>query len=786
MGINEEFVQLRRQIIGAEFVHLNEAQKKAVLKTEGPVLLLAGAGSGKTTVIINRIQNILKYGSGSDSTHVPSGVTEDYLNAMRDYIKDPKEEDRQFVESLCRVGVPRPYEVLAITFTNKAAGELKHRLESVIGETAADVWAHTFHSACLRILRRDIEKLGYSKSFTIYDEDDKKKIITETIKTLNLDEKRFDIKGVVGEISRAKDKFENAEEYAANTGEDFYKQQVARIFDAYQNRMRQANALDFDDIIIKAVELLYDFPEVLEYYQSKFKYVLVDEYQDTNHAQYLLCSLLAGGQKNLCVVGDDDQSIYKFRGATIKNILDFEKQYKNALTIRLEQNYRSTSNILSAANEVIAQNTQRKGKTLWTDNIGGDKIKLYYGESQEDEAQYIAKEILKGFKNGDKLSDFTVLYRSHVLSNPIENAFKRNGIQYRIVSGLRFFDRAEVKDMLAYLWIINNTSDEVRLKRIINVPPRKIGGRTLELVEQVATENGISQYDACKRAQQFPELSKSAMQLAVFVNMIEDFKVAQYEKTIEELYDMVLKKTGYMDMLLMQSEKDGKARLENVLELKSNILEYSTRTETPTLGGFLEEIALFTDLDRYDTEADAVTMMTMHSAKGLEFNVVFICGAEDGIFPSHRSVDSAQELEEERRLCYVAMTRAKKTLHITGAKRRVIYGQTTYSKKSRFIDEIPEELIETIETSVLPPIRVKQQAEVRLTPRTSFVTKAADTGDFVSEFNKDDTVAHNAFGEGVVLKKTPIRGDMLLEIMFDTAGKKMMMEKTAAQYMKKI
>ena len=788
MDVRQKYLKLRRQIIASEFSHLNDMQQKAVLKTEGPLLLLAGAGSGKTTVIINRIVNILKYGCGSDCDYVPEWITQDHVDLMEAYIANPIEDLKEAMVNLCAVNPPRPYDVLAITFTNKAAGELKARLESAIGEEALNIWAHTFHAACIRILRQNIQLLGYSKEFTIYDEDDKKKLITTIVKELNMDEKRFDVRGIIGEISRAKDRFENEREYAVNANGDWYKSNVSKVYNIYASKMKEANALDFDDIIVKTVELLYDHEDVREYYQRKFKYVLVDEYQDTNHAQYLLCSLLAGGSENICVVGDDDQSIYKFRGATIKNIMEFEKQYTNAETIRLEQNYRSTTNILSAANEVIAYNTQRKGKTLWTKNGEGDKVKIYTGETQEEEAEYISKRVLEGVEKGVKLSDFTVLYRSHVLSNAIETAFKRHGIQYRIVSGLRFFDRAEVKDVLAYLWLISNPADTVRLKRIINVPARKIGAKTIENLDIVAETYGITHFEACERAHDFAELSKSADTLVNFAHLINKFRAKLEEQSVSDLYQDVIELTGYYGMLAAMNDKESKAKLENVLELKSNIIDYETRTEEPSLYGFLEEIALFTDMDRYDTDTEAVTLMTMHSAKGLEFNTVFLCGIEEGIFPSYRSMDDENELEEERRLCYVAMTRAKKTLHMCNCKRRVLYGQTSFNRPSRFLEEIPKQYVEEIKPKQPSFSAQPKQAMPRKigAPTTSMSFKSANTSSFVAQYKAGDSIEHTAFGAGKIVKTTPMGGDVLLEIMFDTAGKKMMMEKTAAKFMKKI
>ncbi|MBQ1271314.1 MAG: UvrD-helicase domain-containing protein, partial [Clostridia bacterium] len=681
------YSSIRRALIEREFSRLNDMQQKAVFKTEGPLLLLAGAGSGKTTVLINRIINLLRFGRAYESHYAPEWAGDAELTKLAHALNDDDSLDDPEIQRLCAVDPPRPYEIIAITFTNKAAGELKERLSAACGAAANDIWAHTFHSACTRILRREIQRLGFTSSFTIYDEDDRKKMLTNILKDLNYDPKRYEVKGIISEISRAKDNLMGPEDYAAQVGDDYYRKVVSRIYTEYQKRLLAANALDFDDIIFKTVELLQEFEEVRTYYQRKFKYVLVDEYQDTNHAQYVLCSILAGGYENLCVVGDDDQSIYKFRGATIENILEFEKQYTAAETIRLEQNYRSTSSILSAANSVISNNEARKGKTLWTENGTGDSVYLYVGDNQEEEGQFIAKSILEGQARGEKLNSFTILYRNHALSNSIEFALKRNGIPYRIVAGHRFADRAEVRDMVAYLWVVSNPADTIRLSRIINVPARKIGAKTVETLRAIADSEGTSMYDVAVRSDEYPDLARNVNALRAFTGMIDYFRDKKEQVPLAELYDELIVKSGYADYLGAQGI-EGRNRMENVLELKSSIIDYCEKNEEPTLEGFLEEWSLIADVDTFDAEAEAVTMMTMHSAKGLEFDTVFICGAEEGLFPSYRSMDSAEELEEERRICYVAMTRAKKKLFITSAKSRMLYGRTTFNKVSRFVDEI--------------------------------------------------------------------------------------------------
>ncbi|WP_458861711.1 ATP-dependent helicase [Acidaminobacterium chupaoyuni] len=784
-----KYSAMRQSIIEDEFSALNDMQRQAVFNTEGPMLLLAGAGSGKTTVLINRIINLLKYGRGYEAQEAPSWATEADLKRLAAYLAEPEETVPEEIAELCAVDPPKPYEIIAITFTNKAAKELKDRLEAACGEIAGQIWAHTFHSACIRILRQKGEAIGYGKNFTIYDEDDKKKVMAEALKELGFDEKKFDLRSVGGEISRAKDHLMTPADYLTAAGEDYYKKTVGRIYENYQNRLRSANALDFDDIIMKTVDLLRSNEDARLYYQRKFRYVLVDEYQDTNYAQYMLCSLLAGGYGNICVVGDDDQSIYKFRGATIENILQFEKQYDHARTIRLEQNYRSTSNILSAANEVIANNTERKGKKLWTENGDGDKVHFFTGENQEEEGQYISSEILKAYAQGQKFSDFAVLYRNHALSNSVETAFKRNAIPYRMVSGLRFFDRAEVKDMLAYLWVINNPSDTIRLRRIINNPPRKIGAKTLDHVTALAMEQNCPEYEIIRQAASYEGLGRAAEALSGFSQMIEELREKSQVLPLDELYDLLLEKNGYLEMLKNQNNNEARSREENILELKSNIVDFmKNHEEGAGLEEFLEEIALFTDIDRYDTQADAVTMMTMHSAKGLEFPVVFLCGFEEGIFPSYRSVDTPEELEEERRICYVAMTRAKRCLHISCAKRRMLYGQTAFAKPSRFVEEIPEEYLQTHKTE-----RPMRQNSPRIKPSVaktilkSSITLASSGGEKkeMISLRPGEKISHKAFGSGVVEAATPMGSDVLLEVKFDQVGTKMMMLKTASAFITK-
>ncbi len=777
---------LRRALIEREFSRLNDMQQKAVFKTEGPLLLLAGAGSGKTTVLINRIINLLRFGQGYECEYAPEYAGEEELMKLAAALNDSDSLDDPEIEALCAVDAPKPWEIIAITFTNKAAGELRDRLEAACGAAANDIWAHTFHTACTRILRRNIQRLGYSSNFTIYDDDDRKKVLSSVLKDMNYDPKRYDVKGIAAAISRAKDELVGPEEYAQSVEDDYYKKIVSRVYTAYQKELFTANALDFDDIIFKTVELLQTCGDVRAYYQRKFRYVLVDEYQDTNHAQYVLCSILAGGYENLCVVGDDDQSIYKFRGATIENILEFEHQYPSAVTIRLEQNYRSTSSILSAANSVIRRNTARKGKTLWTQNGEGTPVELYVGETQDDEGQFIARKIAEGVGAGEKLKSFTILYRNHALSNSIEQAMKRGGIPYRIVAGLRFFDRAEVRDMIAYLWVISNPADTVRLMRIINVPARKIGDRTVDTMVALAQQHGRTVFEIAEHCGDYPELSRSAAAISRFAELIHELRAMAEHTPLDELYDELVQKSGYAGYL-EQLGREGRMRLENVLELKSSILEYCEKTAEPSLEGFLEEISLLSDVDSLDREADAVTMMTMHSAKGLEFDTVFLCGAEEGVFPSYRSMDDPEELEEERRLCYVAMTRARKRLYITSAKRRLLYGQSLYGKLSRFVDEIDPSFLQRV-----GPRRPQRDAQTQIRParmpeRPSVTV--AHTGEEKNvrlDFKAGEAIVHKAFGAGKIKNVTPMGGDLLLEIEFGENGVKLMMAKTASQYITRV
>ena len=805
------FCKARRAAIALDFPNLNAEQKKAALATEGPLLLLAGAGSGKTTVLIHRIANLMKYGRGSDCDEVPDWVAPEDLAFLEDYVKRPDPAKKAEQERLCRVDPAAPWSIIAITFTNKAAGELKERLERMLGPEANDIWASTFHSACVRILRRDIERLGYGKSFTIYDTADSERVVKDIVKDFNLDEKAFAPRSILGYISRAKDAMKLGADYLAECEKagDFRLTRIAKVYVEYERRLKDANALDFDDIILHTVRLLQNFEDVRRYYQRKFRYVLIDEYQDTNNLQYLLASTLAGGYENICVVGDDDQSIYRFRGATIENILSFEGQYKGARVIRLEQNYRSTRNILNASNAVIRNNQGRKGKELWTDHGDGDKVVNYTAMNEHDEAQYVAAQILADYSAGRKWKDHAVLYRMNAQSNQIEQAFKRNGVPYRIIGGIRFFDRAEVKDMLAYLCVVNNPNDDLRLSRIINNPPRGIGAATIERAQAIAAAEGRSLWEVVSRPRDWPELQKAAPRLGQFAELIGELRRLAGEMALPDFYEELVQRTGYAVMLEQKNTVEDRTRLENVHELLSSIQNYLENAgEEPSLAGFLDEIALYTDLDAHDPDEDCVVMMTMHSAKGLEFPVVFVVGVEEGIFPGIRAIGEPEEMEEERRLCYVAMTRAKEKLYMTCAAQRMLFGRTNSNRPSRFLGEIPAEYIERTgrlpyaerpaherERPARPPRPVFDRGyslgapsapPAGRSPAPDWKSPAAGAAkNPPPQFRAGDSVVHKAFGRGLVTKVTPMGGDALAEIAFDTVGTKRLMLKSAAQYMKK-
>ena len=798
------FLTARKELIARQFSHLNPQQQQAVMTTDGPLLLLAGAGSGKTTVLINRIANLIRFGCGSDSQEIPDYIQEGDVEFLEGYLKGEAPEQQSRALSLCAMNPAAPWSIIAITFTNKAAGELKERLERMLGPEANDVWAMTFHSACCRILRRDIELLGYEKNFTIYDTADSDRVMKDIIRDMGLDDKAFPPRLMLSMISKAKDKMQWPVEFAktAELSGDFRMEKIAQAYTEYQKRLKGANALDFDDIILLTVQLLQNHEDVRAYYQKKFRYVLIDEYQDTNNLQYLLASMLAGRYENICVVGDDDQSIYRFRGATIENILNFEKQYRGAKVIRLEQNYRSSQSILDAANAVIANNLGRKGKQLWTENDKGEPIQVYEAYNESDEANFVANRIFSVGK-GTNFKDFAILYRTNAQSNALEQALQRNGIPYRIIGGTRFFDRAEVKDMMAYLSVINNRTDDLRLRRIINTPARGIGAKTVEMATRLAESAGVPLYSVISDPYSYPALERAANKLMAFTVLIEECAQLLEDLSLPEFYDELVRRTGYLAMLEEKNDVESRTRAENVQELKSSIIGYLSTTEEPTLNGFLEVNALYTDIEQYDPEANAAVLMTMHSAKGLEFPHVCLVGFEEGLFPGTRSVGEPEEMEEERRLCYVAITRAKQTLSISYARQRMLYGHTTTNRPSRFLEEIPPRCItgwvkkelsyNTVsggyrssiygDSGYVPPYTPQPKKEYSSVAQS--VNKSASQAPMVS-FQKGDMIRHKAFGKGMVISVIPMGNDALLEIAFDEIGTKRLMQRSAGVHMTKL
>ncbi len=786
--LKDEFLELRRCIIAKDFERMNDRQQEAIYAVNGPLLLLAGAGSGKTTVLVNRIANLIKYGNAYSSDYSEFEPSESDVQLMRRYLDDPQ-TDLFEVYDLLTVNAPAPWEILAITFTNKAASELKSRLAAKLGDAANDIWASTFHSCCARILRRHADLIGYTNRFTIYDTDDSKRVMKEAQRLLDINDKMLSHKTILKEISRAKDQLIPPDEFLSRAGGDVRLKAIGEAYKCYQKLLKNADAMDFDDMIFRTVELLQQNDEVRNYYQNKFKYILVDEYQDTNHAQYVLTSLLAEKYRNICVVGDDDQSIYKFRGATIQNILSFEERYPDAKTIRLEQNYRSTQTILDAANAVIANNSRRKGKNLWTANGKGNKITVNTSYDEREEARFVADTIMKDVAAGRKMSDHAVLYRMNAQSSTIENAFVRAGIPYRIIGGLRFYERKEIKDALAYLTLINNTADNVRLRRIINEPKRGIGDTTLNNASEIAAGLGVSMFEVVSNADSYPSLSRAASKLLQFSDMIKELIEAAQELKPHELLEKTLNLTGYYQFLDIDKDS-AQDRKENLNELKANLMRYEEESDEPTLNGFLEEIALMTDIDNYNADSDTVVMMTLHSAKGLEFPIVFIIGMEDGVFPGNQSTYSPDDMEEERRLAYVGITRAKQELYLTNTRMRLMFGSTTHNPPSRFLGEIPAEL--TGKTGVTAYSSFKRSAEEEpfrdfgedftsgkpirrgFTPQSTKRAQPASTA-ATESYKIGDTVVHKAFGQGVILSAKLMGNDTLLEIAFEKTGTKKLM-----------
>jgi DNA helicase-2/ATP-dependent DNA helicase PcrA len=785
-----EFITLRREYIKNYFKRMNDRQFEGVVTAKGPVLILAGAGSGKTTVLVNRIASLVKFGDAYNSDFVPPFINENTIADIR-----LRMNEEGFNDSVFAVDNARPWDILAITFTNKAAGELKDRISAMLGEDGMDVWAGTFHSVCARILRRFGSALGYSSHFTIYDTDDQKRVMKEVYSALGIEDKFLPIRSTLSVISNAKDNLITPEEFIGENSSDVRLSKIGQAYKSYQQRLLDADAMDFDDIIVNTVRLFNVDNNAKEYYQNRFKYIMVDEYQDTNHAQYVLVSTLAGKSRNICVVGDDDQSIYRFRGATIENILSFEEQYTDAKVIRLEQNYRSTSVILDAANAVIANNTARKGKNLWTAMNGGSKIKVHTAPDEQNEAVKVADYIVNSVSRGGKYSDNAVLYRMNAQSNAIENVFARSGIPYRVIGGHRFYDRKEIKDVIAYLNVVANHNDRVRLLRIINEPKRGIGNTSLSRATEISDQTGIPLFEIFETADQYAALQRIAPKLKTFCNMIEEISSRSDEMTLTEVFNEVLDKSGYMLSLIAEG-REGADRLDNVKELGSSIAQYEKDNEAPTLAGFLEEVALISDIDQFDADADAVVLMTIHSAKGLEFKNVYLVGMEEGIFPGNQSIYGGQEdIEEERRLAYVAITRAKENLYISNADYRMLYGQTNRNLPSRFLEEIPKDLcdISAVRASVggfgTADFRYGKSSDSYNSRQSVLLSrKANETPSFgrslvsaqkpvtaKETYSVGMKVKHKAFGEGMVLSAKPMGNDTLLEIAFDEKGTKKLM-----------
>ena len=772
---------------------LNKEQRKAVFCAKGPLLVLAGAGTGKTTVLVNRIAYLIKYGNAYHSDRVPSDVSEDMVAALENMSEATPSEISEILPNFISEPTP-PWSILAITFTNKAAREIKERISRVLDdeEVSSAIWSGTFHSVCLRMLRKFGDRLGYSEGFTVYDTDDKKRMVTACQKELNVDDKRLAPRAVCDLISRSKDSLISAEDFEITA--DPRSRDVKAIYSLYESRMKANNALDFDDIIVGAVRLLRENEDVREYYQNKFRHILVDEYQDTNHAQFVLTTLLADKHRNIMVVGDDDQSIYRFRGATVENILDFDKKYRDATVVRLEQNYRSTETILGAANAVIRNNSRRHEKSLWSANGKGSTITFRQTEFAEAEGKYIVDTIIGGiYKEKKNYSDYAVLYRTNALGRSLQTSFAKSGVPFKVVGDLGFYDRKEVKDMIAYLSVISSSKDNLRLKRIINEPKRKIGAATVDAVERIAEAEGISMLDVLERVAEYQALAKNREKLSEFASLISDIREEMHLPS--EITEAVFERSGYRDMLVSEGF-EGQTKIENVGELISAAVEYEKKCSDsgiqPTLSHFLEEIALVSDIDKYDESADAVVLMTVHSAKGLEFPVVFIAGMEEGVFPSEHVNEDPSELDEERRLAYVAITRAKERLYITASKERTTYGKTTYNRPSRFVErEMPRELLSEDMPRREPPRRVGDSpyrrpyqsrpaspvgGEFRRPPDVLAQAKRSGAESFgVEKLAPGTRVKHDLFNTGTVIAAKDMGGDVLYTVKFDNGQEKRLM-----------
>lgn len=786
--MSKRYIEAKRRLFDTYYGHLNAQQRRAVFTVNGPLLILAGAGSGKTTVLVNRIAHIIRYGNAYMSEFVPADADDRRIQRLEAAASLPHNQMGdvldEFIESPCP-----PYRMLAITFTNKAANEIKSRLAQIFGEQdAAEIWAGTFHSICMRILRVHANEAGLKQGFSVYDTDDSKRACSAAMKRCNIDEKTLPVKSVMSEISRAKDKLDGPDEYMAQVGVDYRKKQIARVYREYQTALESSNALDFDDIIFKTVALLRSNEEIRQKYQNRFRYVSVDEYQDTNEAQFALTALLSGGYRNIMVVGDDDQSIYRFRGATISNILGFDRRYDDAAVIKLEQNYRSSGNILGAANSIISHNKGRHSKTLWTEKNTGELITVKQTSDQNAEARYIAETISRDVREGKRqCKDFAVLYRTNAQAQVLETSFAKAGVPYRTLGSMRFYDRKEIRDMIAYLHLINNRSDNERLKRIINEPKRKIGDKTVSDIERIARDEGCSMFEIIQRARVYSELSRSVEALSRFAELIEGLGTLSRTMSLADFVQCVSDMSGYRQMLLAGGEQE-RDRLDNIDELISGVLEYQNSDSEATLTGYLEEVALVADVDKYDENADAVILMTIHSSKGLEFPVVFLPGMEDGIFPGMMTITGPEdEMEEERRLAYVAVTRAKEKLFILYANGRMLWGRSGHNPPSRFIEEIPSKYLDVQQPPRTDPSGYRSMPKpargVYFTDKIGVaggeitvnrpIQKRTDApGEKISE---GDRVRHRIFGEGEVLSVRDMGADTMYEVVFDMAGTKKLM-----------
>ena len=787
-NLQDRYLAAKRALFDRYYRRLNAQQREAVYHIGGPLLILAGAGSGKTTVLVHRIAYMIRFGNAYHNTYVPFDIGEERVAALEAAVTAPMPDDElQTLLAQFAVNPAQPWRVLAITFTNKAAGEIKTRLTAAFPEdesVSAGIWAGTFHSICMRILRRFHAEVGLAEGFTVYDTDDSKKAMQAVLKALRIDEKNLSVKTALTRISRAKDRLISPDDFLLEMGNDDRMRLLQKVYAAYQQRLADSNAVDFDDIIGRTVKLLTENREVRELYQNQFQYVSVDEYQDTNFAQFRLTALLSGGSHNLMVVGDDDQSIYKFRGATIENIRSFAKVFPGAAIVRLEQNYRSTQSILDAANAVISHNSKEEAmrKELWTKKGAGTKVRVLNPDDQNAEARAIVDAVQRDVRTGKRrYRDFAVLFRINAQSNALETVFARSGVPYRMLGGVRFADRKEIRDIVAYLQLIDNHADKERLLRIVNEPRRGVGDKTLAAVEEIAAYEGVSMFDVMSRADAYVALSRTAKTLMSFTAMIGELTARVSELPLDRFVDEVLERTGYRQMIRDMGEEEAE-RLENLEEFISNVVEYQESTETPTLTEFLEVNALVADVDRYDDTADAVVLMTIHSAKGLEFPVVFLPGFEEGIFPGMQTVlEGEAEIEEERRLAYVAITRAKDELCILHTKTRLWHGQTTFNPASRFLSEIPERLLdrpagaENGFTGVYRAVNpygtrfAYNQSRAAITPKKPPVREA------LTVFSPGDRVRHAVFGDGTVLSAQKVGSDHIYEVAFDVAGTKKMM-----------